>query len=319
MPGGLKLEPPLNITPSRPALVLAEHGSDQIRLNYGAATVRYGLDEDGWSLTLTRLRHDSDMLGMTNFSRNEYDLVGSARTRPVVQRAQNFLFPDFEDALDFIPGFSQHPNFGPIELSPSNLNHEIKIVTRAEYDKDIDVGEVAVKIGCFAGAWVGWEIDSATGLTVPATGAQVGAELQVEIGLEPPFFIVFGLELEATLKQLVTSTTLSTEIEVDAYVGFGAKIHIGPFGGEAFLAVGVVVIWEDPIWKVGGLVKLHAELDLGIVDVSIDAELKGVVYCETPDRKCDYSGEVEVNVSICWVFHIDATYEASDTAVIGAC
>lgn len=318
VPGGLKLDPVLNVSAPRGDLPLAQHGADQIRLSYDAVTVHYTLDAAGWSLNLTRLRSDADMLGMTRFSRTEYDIVGSASIRPVVQRAQNFLFPDFEDALDFIPGFNEHPNYGPIDLTASNLRHEIKIVTRAEFEKDIDVGEVAVKIGCHVGTWVGWEINTATGLTVPATGVEVGAELQVEIGLEPPWFIVFGLEFAATLKQLTTTGALSTEIEVDAYVGFGAKIKIGPFGGEAFLAVGVVVIW-DGIWKVGGLVRLHAELNLEIVTVSIDAELKGVVYCASPNRSCDYSGSVEVNVSICWVFHIDATYEASDTALIGAC
>jgi hypothetical protein len=315
VPGGFALDPPANFTPSRPDLALAQEGANEIRLTYGSATVRYGLDATGWSLHLTRLRSEADMLGMTAFSATEYDIIGSASDRPVISRAQNFLFPEFEDALDFIPGFTQHPNFGPIDLAPSNLDHEIKVNLRAEYEKEFGI----VTIGCHVGSWVGWEIDSTTGITVPATGLELGAELEVKIPLEPPWFMVLGLELAATLKQLATTSALSTEIEVDAFVGFGAEIKIGPFGGEAYLAVGVVVIWDDGIWKVGGLVKLHAELDLGICSVSLDAELKGVVYCETPDRKCDYSGEVEVNVSICWVFHIDATYEASDTAIIGSC
>ena len=111
-------------------------------------------------------------------------------------------------------------------------------------------------------------------------------------------------------------------LEIAAYVGVGVGGSIGPFKAEAFLAAGLVFVYEDDTAKFGGLVMLEAEVDLKIVEVGISAELKGVYYkgddpdtapVETDVSLIDASGEVAVNVSIFLVINISASYEYQTT------
>ncbi|TRT62265.1 MAG: hypothetical protein EWV85_00770 [Microcystis aeruginosa Ma_QC_C_20070703_M131] len=147
---------------------------------------------------------------------------------------------------------------------------------------------------------------------------------------------VLGLELETSLGSSVsptspsatgsTSSSITTtkfkSLEIAAYVGVGVRGQIAGFGAEAFLAIGLVFIYEDNTAKFGGLVMLKAEVALGIVSVEISAELKGVYYkgddpdtpaVETNVSLIDASGEVAIHVSIFLVININVSYEYKTT------
>ena len=167
-----------------------------------------------------------------------------------------------------------------------------------------------------------------------------GAELQGKIpilgggagGTGLKAFIVLGLELEVGFGSSVSPTSSSDislkfkSLEIAAYIGIGVSGKIGGFGAEAFIAVGVVFVYEDNTAKLGGLVKLEAEINLKIVVIEVSAELKGIIYkgddpetsaIEIGANLCDASGEVAVNVSIFLVINISASYQYQTTKKLG--
>jgi hypothetical protein len=309
---GLRLTPAVTAPNPRPELALSAPGANRIRLLYDAATLHLDIQDATWSLDLPGLRIWADLMGIDKFSGTEYHLVGSTTQRPQLRDILTFLDSGFEDALRFIPGFLNRGTFGPIDLKATNVKHELKIATG--FEKKIDLGPAELSFSGYTD--VGFTEDSATGLTTGFTGVKVGAGLQAKIYVYPPVFVIFGLEFEAGVKSLFTGAT-QTEIQVAAFVGVGAGFHVGPFAAEAWLAVGVVVVYEDPTFKVGGLVRVEAEVDLEVVTVTIEGEFKGVFYKDmTGATLCDYGGEMSVNVEIFWFFQIKATYEVSDTAKV---
>jgi hypothetical protein len=202
-------------------------------------------------------------------------------------------------------------------------NIEVKVHTGFEFELELPAPADKVELKLSGSAGVDSESDTSTGGWTAFFGATVGAELQGKIPVltvgVADIFVILGLELEASLGSSVSPTAASgaavgfKSFGITAYIGAGVSGGIGPFKAEAFIAVGVVFVYEEDIAKLGGLVMLEAEVDLKIVSVSISAELKGVVYKDGGDNFIDASGEVAVNVSIFLIINISASYEYETT------
>jgi len=107
-------------------------------------------------------------------------------------------------------------------------------------------------------------------------------------------------------------------LELMAFIGVGVKGEIGPFKAYAFLGIGFVLEYDAFAneTKYGGLVALEANVDLEVVELTIRAELKGLVYDDGDETKCDYSGSVKIEVEIFVILSISVTYELEDTTTL---
>jgi hypothetical protein len=147
-------------------------------------------------------------------------------------------------------------------------------------------------------------------------GGQFGAGLKIKLPVVGIFFVLFGLELALGAKHLVLANELESEVVVKAYVGFGAGIDVGIGSLEISVAVGVVVIYEAPTFKVGGLVLIEGELDIKIIKIVLKAELLGVIYEDPADparQLVDYGGEVALQIVLFHIFSITLSYGVQDT------
>lgn len=323
--GRFRLKNPVNMVAPRLPLDLSNSGADRMQLVYDNTSLSVGIQETSWSVDLQGLDIWADLLGMEKFGGTTYRVVGSSAQRPQLQEITTHLHQDFEKALQFIPGFLNRGPFGPIDLNATNLAHEIKIVVIAEKEIEIIPDKASLEFSIETS--IGVEIEG--GEVEGFVGFGVGAELQVKIDAPPVpgvTFVIFGLEFGAGLT-ITFAGAASSELELAAYVGYGAGKQIGPFKAEAYLAIGPVLVIETEagitVVKFGGIVLMEAEVDLKIVTIKIGAEFKGLFYDDpvpSPDgcggTAIDYGGEVYINVSILWVFSISASYGISETDCI---
>ncbi|MEO0341748.1 MAG: hypothetical protein AAF242_21405, partial [Bacteroidota bacterium] len=261
------------------------------------------------------------------FSGVRYSLKAANNGVAKLVNVQSLLKPEIQDALNFLPGMGQPNNVPDILLGMTNAKHEVKVHT--SYGYKFDLGFAKLKLKGSAG------VDSVYDTKSPAGweaffGASVGAGLQGKIPLGGIFFMVLGLDLEVGLRAKSSPTSSSSPttdvgfkyLDIAAYIGVGVGGKIGPFKASAYLAVGVVFVYEDNTAKLGGLVRLEGEIDLKVVSVNLLAELRGVVYkgddpdtpvVETDVNLCDAKGKVAVNVSILFVINIKASYSYKTT------
>ncbi|NCR55360.1 MAG: hypothetical protein GPJ10_18855 [Microcystis aeruginosa L211-07] len=336
--GKLRLNTPVNLNNLRVPLVVVQDGVDQIAIEYDQSNLRINLNFDDWNIELDNFFIWTSLLGISKFYGTRFSLrAGNAQQAKLVD-VKSLLKPDIQDALNFLPGMGSPANIGDIDLGMTNAKHEVKVHTGFETPNLIPkpLGEkVKLKLKGSAG------VDSVLDTTMPGGwmaffGAKVGGELQGKIPVVGIVFVVLGLELGAALRSTVSPTAPSAtgstsssvtpikfkSLEIAAYVGIGIGGNIGPFSAQAFLAAGLVFVYEDDTAKFGGLVMLEAEVDLAIVSVGISAELKGVYYkgddpgtptIETDVSLIDASGQVAINISIFLVINIKASYEYQTT------
>lgn len=320
--GKLQLNTPVNLNNLRTPLVLTQDGTDQIAIEYDQSDLRINLNYDDWNVELDNFFIWTSLLGISKFSGTRFSLRAGTTRQAKLVNVQSLLKPEIQDALNFLPGMGSPADVGDIDLGMTNAKHEVKV--HSGFEKEFEFGPVELKLSGSAG--VDSEMDTDTGVWVATFGATVGAGLEGKIPIGGIFFIVLGLELEAGLGSSASPTAPSgtpgtavgfKSLEIAAYVGVGIGGNIGPFEASAFLAVGLVFVYEDNTAKFGGLVMLEAEVDLVIVSVGISAELKGVYYkgddpdtsaIETNVSLIDASGEVAVNVSIFLIINISASY-----------
>lgn len=334
--GKLRLDTPVDLVNPRPPLLMARDGTNQVAIEYDQARLLYHLNFDDWNAELDTFFVWTSLAGISKLFGNRFSLRAGTTQQSKLVDVVSLMKPEIRDALSFVPGMDKDQRVKDIDLGMTNAGHEIKIVVGYACAIEIDLLSGAIEVKCLpklpgeiepfenkksvsleiAG---GLETGVAIGLVAGSAGfaLDVGLEagLQAKIPISGIFFLVLGLEVEVGWSILPTS---SSSLEIAAYVGVGAGGNIGPFKAEAFLAAGLVFVYEDDTAKFGGLVKLEAEIDLKIVEVGISAELKGVYYkgddpdtsaIETDISLIDASGEVAVNVSIFLVINISASYE----------
>jgi hypothetical protein len=343
--GKLRLNTPVNLNNLRSPLVVLQDGTDQIAIEYDQSDLRINLNYDDWNVELDNFFIWTSVLGVSKFSGTRFSLKAGTTKQAKLVNVQSLLKPEIQDALNFLPGMGSPASIGDIDLGMTNAKHEVKVHAGYETPNLIPKplgNDVKLKLKGSAG--VDSESDASTGIWQAFFGAKFGAELEGKItvfgggggGTGLNVFIVLGLELETSLGSSVsptspsatgsTSSSITTtkfkSLEIAAYVGVGVRGQIAGFGAEAFLAIGLVFIYEDNTAKFGGLVMLKAEVALGIVSVEISAELKGVYYkgddpdtpaVETNVSLIDASGEVAIHVSIFLVININVSYEYKTT------
>lgn len=342
--GKLRLNTPVNFNNLRLPLVVTQDGADQIAIEYDQSDLRINLNYDDWNVELDNFFIWTSLLGITKFSGTRFSLRAGTSRQSKLINVRSLLKPEIQDALNFLPGMGSPADVGDIDLGMTNAKHEVKVHTAFETPNLIPkpLGK-DVKLKLKGSAGVDSKSDTSTGVWQAFFGAKAGAELQGKItvfgggggGTGLNAFVVLGLELEVGLGSSVSPTSPSgtgstassvtpikfKSLEIAAYVGLGVRGQIAGFGAEAFIAAGIVFVYEDDTAKLGGLVKLEAEIDLQIVVVAVSAELKGVIYkgddpdtstVETSVSLIDASGEVAVNVTILF-FSIKASYEYQTT------
>ena len=347
----LRLHPSVDYNNLRLPLVLTQDGVDQIAIEYDQSRLRIDLNFDDWNVELDNFFIWTSLMGISKFSGTRYSLRAGSNQTPKLVQVRSLLKPEIQDALRFLPGMGSPQDVGDIDLGMTNAKHEIKIHSGFECKFDFQKGKIECKPDFLGGdvfkqtdgnsfsstsaLWL--KLKASTGVdsvldtsTVAGWeaffGATFGAELQGRIPLGGIFFLVLGLELEVALRSSASPTTTTSpgfkSLEISAYVGFGVGGSIGPFSASAFLAVGVVFVYEDDTAKLGGLVRLEGEVDLKVVTVNLKAELQGVIYdgddpdtapVETDVRLCDATGSVAVNVSILFLINIKASYSYKTT------
>ena len=147
--------------------------------------------------------------------------------------------------------------------------------------------------------------------TTTETGAAFfWAQVEGKFPLYGVLFLLIGGQLQVGAKFLISEKaegaggieppkepSLVFDMEVKAYVGLA--IITGIFEGS--LAIGVAFAIEASLLKIGPLVLLQAEIDLKIIKVEVSGEFKGLFYHEPSQEMCEWGGELEINVSICFI------------------
>lgn len=320
--GKLRLNTAVNLNNLRAPLVVAQDGTDRIAIEYDQSDLRITLTFDDWSVELDNFFVWTTLLGISKLSGTRFSLRAGTSRQSKLVNVRSLLKPEIQDALNFLPGMGSPASIGDIDLGMTNAKHEVKVHTGFEKELELPAPFDKIELKFSGSAGVDSESDTETGVWEAFFGATVGAGLQGKVPIlsvgAADIFVVLGLELEAGFGSSVSPTSSSSisvgfkSFEITAYVGVGVEGGIGPFKAEAFIAVGIVFVYEDDIAKLGGLVMLEAEVDLKIVSIGISAELKGVIYKDGGDTLCDASGEVAVNVTILF-FSIEASYGYSTT------
>jgi hypothetical protein len=318
--GKLALSAPISIVGHPTPLRIsgsAGHGSS---LFYDTATIRLELEEDRWESEFSGLRVWSDILGLEQLTGSELRVVGSTEQRPQIAEIKSLMLAEIEDILAFIPIIGQRGVQGPIDLGASNAKHEFKVDVLVKVS--VPPPTVIATFPAGSGVVLTLFVKQSTGFDVTTGGvkasATFGANLEgkvplLSVGVATVFLVIAG-EITFSLTSVSGSVT-SEKLDLLAFVGVGVEGKIGPFKAYAFLGVGFVLTYDAiaDVTKYGGLVALEAGVDLVIVKVKIRAELKGLVYKDAGATKCDYSGNVKVQVDIFLIFSISATYLVTET------
>ena len=317
--GSLRLREEVDITGPRPPLILATNGSDVVQLDYEEARLTSSLQEASWSFNLTDLQLWSDLLGIKKFSGWSSDLHAGTGRAPVIENINTLMAPEFKSALSFLQAFSSPPALPPIELGASNGAGETQLSVIVSYWKqlppDAEGPVPRIKFQLGIKGQLGWEHTPEVPVPGATTKTESGAILvwgavEAKIPLTGILFLLLGAQLQVGAKFLISEKAENAEgvapphepslvfdLEVKAYVG--VAIITGIFEGS--LAIGVAFAIEASLLKIGPLVLLQAEIDLKIIKVEVSGEFKGLFYKEASQEMCEWGGELEINVSICFI------------------
>lgn len=318
--GKLALSSPVSIVGYPTPLRIAGSTGHGSSLFYDSATIRLDLQEDRWESEFTGLRVWSDIAGLEQLTGSELRIVGSTEQRPQIAEIKSLMLAEIEDILKFIPIFGERGVQGPIDLGASNAKHELKVEVLVKVS--VPPPTVIATFPAGSGVVLTLFVKQKTGFDIATGGvkasATFGAELEgkvplLSVGVATVFLVIAG-EITFSLTSVSGSVT-AEQFDLMAFVGVGIEGKIGPFKAYAFLGVGFVLEYDviADQTKYGGLVALEAGVDLTIVKVKIRAELKGLVYKDAGATKCDYSGNVKIQVDIFLIFSISATYLVTDT------
>lgn len=321
--GTLALSTPIDVVAHPTPLRIAGTPGHGSTLRYDSSTLHVELGHDRWAVDFTGLRLWSDIAGLSELTGTEMRIVGSTDQRPQIATMRSMLLDEIEQILSYIPLVGARGTQGPVDLGASNATHELKfeagVVVKIPLIKvTATAADPELSLELSAKSKSGLDLATSTGL---ATGAELGIEAEgrfpvLTVGVAS-VFIVVSLEVKFSLVS-VSGTITAEKLELTAFAGVGVKGQIGPFEAYAFLGIGFVLEYDVTAdqTKYGGLVALEAGVDLKIVNVTIRAELKGLVYDDAGSTKCDYGGSVEINVEIFVVISISATYEVTETTTL---
>jgi hypothetical protein len=86
--GGFRLRDSVNIPVPRPALIVAQRGSDVMQVDYSGATLSFSFDQTNWSMEMPGIEMWTDCLGVPKVAGLRSHLV--AGTSPAPPHARSF-------------------------------------------------------------------------------------------------------------------------------------------------------------------------------------------------------------------------------------
>ena len=214
---------------------------------------------------------------------------------------------------------------GPLDLGGTNAKHELKLKNGFKVKipkvKLPPTSPVLLKLYLTLNQSLGYDLSTGKLKLGYALGAALDGKILVASVGVVSIFVQLGLEVEFSM--VTTGGSVKDEkLTLIAFAGIGVTSNIGPFEAYAFLAVGFAMAIEfSPTvkGKYGGIVLLEAGIILipKVVEIKVRAELRGLVYKDGSDTKCDFIGAVKVQVDLFLILSISATYQVSDTVKLG--
>jgi hypothetical protein len=314
--GRFRLMPPVAMAPGPVQIVLSDDVDAGSRIDYAASSITLAIEEDSWSLTMPRVKVWTDILGLTDVTGMQADIIGGSTLRPKLTAINSLMHPVLEDIMTFLPGFSSRPEIAPIDLAATNLKYKVKLKTVAE--KEVKLGPLDLKVGAVFEAGTD-EVDIPPDLLPPGsprTEAKVefvGGGISVALEGETPtspWKVVYGAEFslggKTYMPQLTTDPSgggavvgnfSKASFELKAYIGIGVGGHLGPFKAEASVGIGPVIVYEGD-WGFGGFVFFDAKVDVKIVTVGVYGEFSLMIVKKVDGDYAAYEGEVGIYVKI---------------------
>jgi hypothetical protein len=320
--GAFRLRDAVDITAPRPPLILASNGSDVVQIDYSEARLQTNLEAGRWSLDFTDMKLWSDLLGIKKFAGWSSDLQAGTDRKPLIENINTLMASELQSALSFLQALSSPPTLAPVDLSATNGVSETQLsVIISVFFEPIPK---KLKIALGVKGQLGWEHAPAgvptpempTAPTETVSGAVLlWAQIEGKIPITGVFFLLLGAQLQVGAKFLISEKaevpegtsseavtvphkpSLVFDLEVKAFVGVGMSAGIV----EGSLSIGVAIVIEAAVVKVGPLVLLQAEVDLKIIKIEVSGEFKGLFFEESSNTMCEWGGTVEINVSICFI------------------
>lgn len=314
--GRFRLMPPVAMAPGPVQIVLSDDVDAGSRIDYAASSITLAIEEDSWSLTMPRVKVWTDILGLTDVTGMQADIIGGSTLRPKLTAINSLMHPVLEDIMTFLPGFSSRPEIAPIDLAATNLKYKVKLKTVAE--KEVKLGPLDLKVGAVFEAGTD-EVDIPPDLLPPGSPPTeskvefVGGGISVALeGESPtkPWKVVYGAEFslggKTYMPQLTTDPSgggavvgsfSKASFELKAYIGIGVGGKLGPFKAEASVGIGPVIVYEGD-WGFGGFVFFDAKVDVKIVTVGVYGEFSLMIVKKADGDYAAYEGEVGIYVKI---------------------
>jgi hypothetical protein len=322
--GGFHLRDDVNMPAPRPPLIVAQHGSDVMQVDYSGATLSLTIAQNSWKMEMPGIEMWTDCLGISKVAGLRSHLIAGTNDRPVVRDIGMLLQHDIESALSFLTGFGNRPLMGPMDLGASNTVTEHKFTLAVDKSFKFPPGETLpqVKLSIGGKAEFGWTSDNAPPpMTPPGTVYDIGLLAAAGVEGKIPIitigvatvYLLLGAAVE--IKPMVP-VDLKFQFDLKAFIGVG--VQAGPFDGS--VAIGYHLAIDGGTVKNGIFGRIEAELNLVIVTVSVEGEVGGLWYDDVthpPNHHAsDLDGEVQVNVELLFIsFH--ASYEYTETKYFG--
>ncbi len=324
--GGFRLRDNVNMAAPRPPLIVAQHGSDVMQVDYSGAQLSLTIAQNNWKMEMPGIEMWTDCLGISKVAGLRSHLIAGTNDRPVVRDIAMLLQHDIESALSFLSGFGNRPLMGPMDLGASNTVTEHKFALAVDKSFKFPPGETLpqVKLSIGGKAEFGWSNDTAPPpMTPPGTVYSIGLLATAGVEGKIPIitvgvatvYLLLGAEIEiggAVEIKPAVPVELKFEFDLKAFIGVG--VQAGPFDGS--VAIGYHLAIDGGTVKNGIFGKIEAELNLVIVTVSVEGEVGGLWYDDTthpPNHHAsDLEGEVQVNVELLFI-NIHGSYQYTET------
>jgi hypothetical protein len=324
--GVLALSAPVTITGHTTPLRLGGSRGHGTVLFYDGATMNLSITPSNWSAEFTGLRIWADIAGMERLSGSEMRITGSTNQRSQIAEIRTLILNEIEEMLNFMPFVGDRGMQGPLDLGGTNAKHELKLKNGFKVKipkvKLPPTSPVLLKLYLTLNQSLGYDLSTGKLKLGYALGAALDGKILVASVGVVSIFVQLGLEVEFSM--VTTGGSVKDEkLTLIAFAGIGVTSdNIGPFEAYAFLAVGFAMAIEfSPTvkGKYGGIVLLEAGIILipKVVEIKVRAELRGLVYKDGSDTKCDFIGAVKVQVDLFLILSISATYQVSDTVKLG--
>lgn len=338
--GGFHLRDNVNMPAPRPPLIVAQHGSDVMQVDYSGANLSLTIAQNNWRMEMPGIEMWTDCLGISKVAGLRSHLIAGTNDRPVVRDIAMLLQHDIEAALTFLTGFGDRPVMGPMDLGASNTVTEHKFTVAVDRFWEFPPPPVEtlpkLKLSVGGKAEFGWSSDDAPPpMTPPGTVYDIG--LLVTAGVEGKIpivtvgivtvYLLLGAEIEiggaVELKPSVPAD-LKFQFDLKAFLGVGVQVPAAAPIFDGSVSIGYHLAIDGGTVKNGIFGKVDLEVNLKIVKVSVEGEVGGLWYdLENSDphrpaatHASDLEGEVQVNVEVLFIT-IHASYEYTETKYFG--